>query len=142
MAHGKTDTELIQTTRNTARFFTENRHVAWMLLVATLGWGVFSFVQMPKRKDPLIIVRRAVAICPWPGAGAEKIEQLVTRKLEERIAQNPRVERIESTSRGSVALIYFSLDERVADTGKEFDDIRLKLDSIRDLPGGAGPIEL
>ena len=26
------------------------------------------------------------------------------------------------------------------DPGKEFDDIKLKLDSVRDLPEGAGPI--
>jgi AcrB/AcrD/AcrF family len=36
--------------------------------------------------------------------------------------------------------VYITLVEGVADTGKEFDDIKLKLDTLTDLPQGAGPI--
>src|SRR5262249_42757567 len=32
------------------------------------------------------------------------------------------------------------LDDRINETGKEFDDIKLKLDGLKDLPEGAGPI--
>ncbi len=32
------------------------------------------------------------------------------------------------------------LDENLKETGKELDDIKLKLDAIHDLPSGAGPI--
>ena len=61
----------------------------------------------------------------------------MTPKIEERLAQNVRVEKIESVSRNSVAIFHIALDDQVKDIGKEFDDIRLKLDSIRDLPPGA-----
>ncbi len=40
MAH-KTDNWFIQNTHNTARFFTENRHISWMVLAATVIWGIF-----------------------------------------------------------------------------------------------------
>ncbi|MFB3922968.1 MAG: efflux RND transporter permease subunit [Terriglobia bacterium] len=139
MAH-KTDSDIIATTHNTARFFTEYRQISWVLLFGTLLWGVYGYIKMPQRKDPDIPVRVAVAICPWPGAGAEKIEQLVTRKVEEKMAENSKVKKIESISRGSVSIVYVELDERVDDTGKEFDDIKGKLDGIRDLPQGAGPV--
>jgi multidrug efflux pump subunit AcrB len=74
---------------------------------------------------------------------AEKIEQLVTRKIEEKIAQNANVEKIRSISRTNVSVVYVDLDENFPGTqiGKEFDDIALKLDSIKDLPDGAGPIK-
>src|SRR3954453_7780990 len=104
MGH-KTDEELISKSHNTARYFTDNRQVAWVLLVATLVAGTFGYLQMPKRKDPLIPVRVAVAITPWPGAPAEKVEQLVTRKIEEKIASNSEVEKIESTSRNGVSVV-------------------------------------
>src|SRR5438128_1459317 len=113
MAHGKGDAEIIQSTRNTARFFTESRQISWVLLAATLLWGVYGYFGMPKRKDPEIQVRRAVAVCVWPGASAEKLEQQVTRKIEEKMAQNSRVEKIESISRGSISVVYVSLDEKV-----------------------------
>ena len=131
----------IQRTRNTARYFTENRHVAWVLLVVTMAWGALSYVAMPKRKDPEIPVRLAAAIVAWPGAAADKIEQLVTRKIEEKIAENNKIEHIDSTTRTGVAVVTFSLQEGVKDTAKEFDDIKLRLDTLTNLPSGTQPIQ-
>src|SRR5687768_4206940 len=141
MAEHRSDADLIRNTHNTARFFTEHPHVSWVLLIAAMLWGVFGYIEMPKRKDPQYKSRWAVDICVWPGASAESIEQLVTRKIEEKVAQNTNVEKIESTSRTNVSIVYITVDLRAPDVGKEFDDIQLKLDSIRDLPQGARPIE-
>ena len=101
----------IERTHNTARFFTETRHVAWVLLVGTLIWGVYGYFKMPQRKDPDIPVRQALALCPWPGASAEKIEQLVTRRIEEKVAENVNVEKIESNTRTSITAFYITLVE-------------------------------
>lgn len=127
-------------TRNTARFFTEARHISWVLLVFTLLWGAYAYFAMPQRKDPEIPVRVALVLCPWPGASAEQVEQLLTRRLEEKIAENTKVEKIESTSRGNLAMVYVHLVQDVENTGKELDDIELKLNSLANLPEGAGPI--
>jgi multidrug efflux pump subunit AcrB len=141
MAHGKSDADLVRLTHNTARFFTENRQIAWVLLAGTVLWGIYGYIQMPKRKDPVFPVIYAAAVCAWPGASAERVEQLVTRKIEERMAENSRVERIESTSRSNVSIVVIALDERTVDPAKEWDDIALRLSGIRDLPPGAGPVE-
>ena len=139
--HDKSDAERIRTTQNTARYFTENRQVSWVLLIGTILWGFLSYVAMPKRKDPEIPVRVCAAIGSWPGASAENVEELITRKMEQKIAENAKVEKIESTTRGSVAIVTVTLRDDTKDTGREFDDIRLKLDTIRDLPQGANPIQ-
>src|SRR5215510_7488813 len=140
MTHGKTDNEIINKTHNTARYSVEMRHVTWVLLIATCIWGIFGYVKMPQRKDPEFHVRTAVALIPWPGASAEKVEQLVSRKVEERAAGNVKIKKIESISRTGLSVVYFELVEEVKETGKEFDDIKLRLDGIHDLPQGAGPI--
>ena len=139
MAH-RTDDWLIANERNTARFFTENRHIAWMTLVATVVWGTFGYLRMPQRKDPDIPIKIAMAICYWPGVAAPRVEQLVTRRLEETIAENVKVKELTSTTRLGVAFVWVTLKEEVDDPAKEFDDIKLRLDDIRDLPDGAGPI--
>jgi multidrug efflux pump len=136
----KSDEEIISTKHPTARFFVEKRQVSWVLLIATCLWGVYGYFNMPQRKDPEVQVRTAVALVPWPGASAEKVEQLVTKKVEAQMAANSKVTKIESISRTSIAVIYVELDENLKETGKEFDDIKLKLDGIHDLPNGAGPI--
>jgi multidrug efflux pump len=137
MAHGRRDEDVVRTTHNTARFFTETRHVAWVLLLFTLAWGVYGYLSMPQRKDPDIPIRAAAVMAYWPGAGAEKLEQLVTRRVEERIAENPKIDKITSNTRTGVAVILIELQKQVAEPGKEFDDIKLKLDGLTDLPQGA-----
>ena len=79
MSH-KNDNDIINSTHNTARFFVETRHVAWVLLIATCLWGVYGYLGMPQRKDPEVQVRIAVALVPWPGASAERVEQLARGK--------------------------------------------------------------
>jgi multidrug efflux pump subunit AcrB len=124
------------------RFFVEDRHVSWVLLVGVIGWGIWAYGAMPKRKDPDIPVRQVAVVTPWPGQSAEHVEQLVTRKIEERVAQNIRVSEITSTSRSGLSVVYAEVDEQATlDTAKEFDDIKVKLDGLSDLPEGAGPVQ-
>jgi multidrug efflux pump subunit AcrB len=148
MAH-RSDEEIIRTTHNTARFFVENRPISWVMLAAVVAWGVYGYIHMPKRKDPDIPVRQALAVCPWPGVSAEKVEQMVTRKMEEKIAANSYIHPagagtdygIQSLTLDGLAIVYVQLTENVGDTEKQFNDINLKLANIRDLPDGAGPIQ-
>ena len=135
------DFETASSRYNVARFFVENRHVSWVLLAAVLAWGIWAYQVMPKRKDPNLPVRQVAVITPWPGQSAERVEQLVTRKIEEKIAQNIRVSEIKSISRSGLSVVYGEVDEGTPDTTKEFDDIKVKLDSLTDLPEGAGPLQ-
>jgi hypothetical protein len=87
MSH-KSEAEYIEKTHNTARFFTEHRQVSMVLLIAVCLWGWYGYMHMPKRKDPSIPVRVAVASTAWPGATAQEVEQLVSRPVEQTMAQN------------------------------------------------------
>jgi multidrug efflux pump subunit AcrB len=136
------DSEAAPHRYSVARFFVENRHVSWVLLVGVIAWGIWAYLAMPKRKDPDIPVRQVAVVTPWPGQSAERVEQLVTRKIEERVAQNIRVSEITSTTRPGLSVVYAEVDENArVDTSKEFDDIKVKLDALTDLPEGAGPIQ-
>src|SRR5499427_9450575 len=148
MAH-ELNTDTAATKRNTARFFVEHRQVALVLLLGTFLWGWYGYSKMPKRKDPVIPVRVAVAACKWPGATAEEIEQLITRPIEQSMAQNQAVKPpsgsdygIRSLSFPNFALVFVQLDENVKDTVKQLNDINLRLNELSDkLPKGAGPIQ-
>src|SRR5271169_3141495 len=147
--HHKSDAEIIATTHNTARFFTEHRQVALILLLATFVWGWYGYHNMPKRKDPDIPVRVASAQCQWPGATTEQVEQLITRPIEQAAAQNTTIRPpspsnfgIRSLSFPGLAVVYIQLDDNVKDKQKEFSDINLKLNQLNaQLPRGAGPIQ-
>jgi multidrug efflux pump subunit AcrB len=140
MAH-LDDATLIARTRNLARYCTEQRQVAWVALIATVLWGIYGYFSMPQRKDPDIPVVTALVITPWPGMDAERIEDRVTRRIEEVVAENKHVETIKSVSRTNVSFVYVDLKEGMTETGEIFDDIALRLQQIQDLPEGAGPIQ-
>src|ERR1700748_1212859 len=148
MTH-KAESEYIAKTHNTARFFTEHRQVALILLVAVCLWGWYGFQHMPKRKDPSIPVRVAVASIAWPGATAQEVEQLVSRPVEQIMAQNAFIQSpsasdfgIRSISFPGLSLVYVQLDDSVNDPKKQFSDINLKLNALNSkLPQGAGPIQ-
>ena len=143
------DDELIRNTRNSARYFTENRHISWILLIALVAWGLYGYLNMPKRKDPVIPVRVATAVTLWPGVRADRVEQEVTRAVESAIAQNSHIHPpshtaygIRSTTLTGISIVSFQLSETVEDTVREFSDINLRLNAINDnLPEGAGPIQ-
>src|SRR5215472_4900161 len=122
--------------RNVAQFFVKNRQIAWVALFATLAWGVFGYMNMPKRKDPDIPVRIALAITPWPGISADKVEQLVTRKVEQAITGNSKVDRVESTTQDNISVVQVRLLDNIKNTQQEFQDIGQRLNQITDLPEG------
>ncbi|PYV43658.1 MAG: AcrB/AcrD/AcrF family protein, partial [Acidobacteria bacterium] len=139
MIHPKDD-ELISKTHNTSRFCVENPQITWVLLIGTVIWGIYGYSHMPQRKDPDIPPKQAMVITPWPGASAEKVEELVTRSVEKTIASNSNVSRIESVSRSHVSTVTFTLSNRLKETGQVLDDIGGRLEAIGDLPQSAGPI--
>ena len=96
----QSDQDLIQNKHNTARFFVEQRQVAWAALVAVFAWGIYGYFSMPQRKDPDIPIRVAVAACQWPGATAQEVEQLVTRPIEETIAENKTIHPVTAANYG------------------------------------------
>ena len=148
MTH-KSEADLIEHSHNTARFFVENRQVSLILLIGVVVWGWYGYQMMPKRKDPNIPIRVAVASTQWPGATAQEVEQLVTRPIEQVMAQNsfirppaPSEFGIRSISFPGLSLVYVQFDDKVKDTKKQFSDINLKLNALNDrLPQGAGPIQ-
>ena len=131
-----------QETFNTARFFVEHPHISWVLLIGTVAWGFYGYTRMPQRKDPDIPPKAAMVETPWPGASAEKVEELVTKNIEKVIASNAKISMIESISRSSESVITFSINDELntKDVSQVLDDIGGRLAAIRNLPEGAGPI--
>src|SRR5579862_1246885 len=147
MAH-RPDAEIIATTHNTARFFTENRQISWVALLLVIAWGIYGYQQMPKRKDPDIPVKEAQVICAWPGVSADRVEQLVTREIEQKLAEVSEVRApsaeeysIKSLTLDGLSVVNVQVDYNVKDLKPVFNEMDLKLRSITDLPKGAGPIQ-
>jgi multidrug efflux pump subunit AcrB len=130
----------IRKEKNTARFCVEHPQITWVMLIGTVAWGLWGYFTMPKRKDPEFPTLVTAVVTPWLGVTADKIEQQVTRRIEQKVSENLRVKRTESISQSNLSIVYVTLQDDEKDPHRQWDDIDLKLKSITDLPDGAGPI--
>ncbi len=140
MISPREDSDVIAKTRNLSRFCVENREIAWVALAAVCVWGVYGYIAMPHRRDPDIPMKQALIVTAWPGQTAERVEQLVTKPIEQTVATQTNVARIESVSRSGVSFVTITLSGRLRQIGQTLDDIGGRLGgAVGLLPAGAGP---
>jgi len=118
-----------------------NRRLVILGVIFVCVVGPLSFLSHPSREDPAITIRTAVVTAALPGMSPARVEDLITRKLEEKIRSMPEVENIVSTSRAGVASVRVELYDRYSDLEPIWQDLRNLMDDVRkDLPDGVqGP---
>ncbi|MEE4384709.1 MAG: efflux RND transporter permease subunit [Pseudomonadales bacterium] len=124
-----------------ARFALDNGRFLALLVVAVIAAGTSTYLSQPRQEDPEITIRVAQVMATFPGMSPERVEQLITRPLEEEIKRIPEVKEIKSVSMTGVALIMPELHDRYFDLDPIWADLRNKMDDIApSLPDGTqGP---
>ncbi len=119
--------------------FRFNRVTIILVTILILS-GLIAFVQLPKAQDPGFIVRVAVITTQFPGANPERVELLVTDKIEKKVQEMPEVDFITSESRTGISIINVNFLESYKNMRPIFDDLRRKVEDIEsDLPEGIKP---
>ncbi len=112
-----------------------NNRVTLVLVVILLAAGVQAYVMLPKAQDPGFIVRTAVVTTRLPGASPERVEQLVTDKIEKKAQEMPEVDSITSDSRTGISIINVNFKESYKNMRPIFDDLRRKVEDVsQELP--------
>jgi multidrug efflux pump subunit AcrB len=121
----------------------ENRMVFLLLaLIIALG-GPYSFSSHPSREDPEITIRAAVVTANFAGMTPERIEELITRKIEEKARELPEVESITSVSRSGTATVTVELQDQYFDVAPIWQRLRNKMTDLQnDLPDGTSLIQV
>ena len=80
-----------------------------VVLLATLVLMIIGFVSyftLPAQEDPSITIRESFVSTTYPGLPAERVEQLITKPVEEALLTVKGIEEIRSTSTDSQSIIY------------------------------------
>ncbi len=120
----------------------ERDRVTMVILGLVVIWGLMAYAGMPQSEDPGFIIRTALVQTVFPGASPERVEQLVTDKLEKAIQEMPEIDFLRSVSKSGVSLIFVNILESHDEMRPIWDDLRRKVDRVApDLPEGiVGPI--
>ncbi len=121
----------------TAAAIDKNRVTLTIVAVIVIA-GSFAIRSLPKAQDPGFTVRTAVITTRFPGASPERVELLVTDKIEKKIQEMPEIDSIFSESRNGISVIYADFKQNYKVMRPIFDDLRRKVSAVtQDLPQGA-----
>lgn len=120
----------------------QNNRVTLISLLVVLFAGITAYYNMPRAEDPGFIIRAAQVVTYLPGASPQRVEELVTDRLEEAIQEIPELDFVQSTSKTGVSIVVVNIKEQYDVMRPIWDSLRRKMNSAaRDLPEGAvGPI--
>ena len=110
-------------------FFVTNARVVLLLIIIILIAGIYSFINLPRESNPEVKIPVAMVITVYQGASPADIEELITKKIENKIASINDIEKITSSSSNSISLISVEFA-----SGSNSDDVIRKLrDSVSEI---------
>lgn len=123
------------------RFAFKNNRLFILLLIFIVIFGMRQYFGFPSQEDPSFTIREAVVTAYFPGMPAERIENLITRRMEEKIREIPEVEFIKAESKTDFSIIHVNVYDRYFNMQEIWNDLRNKMDEVKaELPDGTyGP---
>lgn len=112
------------------RLAIENDRVTAVLLLMVLLGGVSAFFDLPRDEDPGFTIRVAQVVTQFPGASPQRVEQLVTDKLEKAIQEMPELDYVTSESATGISIIKVNLKEEYTDLRPIWDSLRRKVEGV------------
>ena len=76
---------------NLAQFSIEKNRITFMVLATILLLGVSIYLSLSRDSMPPYTVRVATVVSVFPGASPERVEQLVTDKIEKKAQELPEL---------------------------------------------------
>jgi len=111
-----------------------------LTLLLILAAGAAALIELPRLEDPKLTPRFAMVYTRFPGATAERVEALVTEKLEDKLQGFEELKVMESTSRLGMSVLQLELGDEVqsSEVPRIWSKIRDELDeATAQLPVGA-----
>ncbi len=125
---------------NITRLAITNNRTTYMLLLVIIFFGINAYKSMPKDYDPGFIIRTAQVITQFPGASPERVELLITDKLERVIQELPELDFVKSESRTGISIISVNIKESYKNLRPIWDSLRRKIEAAQvQLPAESFP---
>ncbi|MBL8993403.1 MAG: efflux RND transporter permease subunit, partial [Spirochaetia bacterium] len=117
------------------KFFIDNAKVFNTIAVALILSGVYLYFFGKKEGFPSVKFDQIYINTIYPGASADEVERIVTRKIEEEIKRVNGAKRVTSQSIENLSTVVFEVE---ADASKNFqkvlNDVKTAVDRVTDLP--------
>ncbi len=116
---------------NFTKWYLDNPRLLLMTIVLTFASGIMALFTLPRIEDPILTPRFGAITTVFPGATVERIEALVSRKLEEELSDLAEIKEVFSFSRPGVSLVIIELRDDVhkSDVPNAWAKVRERMDA-------------
>ena len=126
---------------NITGFSINRNRITFVVLGTIMIMGMVFYQSLSRDSMPPYTVRVATVVSSFPGSSPERVEQLVTDKVEKIAQELPELKKVTSTSRSGLSVVSVELKDQVKpeDLQAVWDRLRRKLSQIQGLPSGVKP---
>ncbi len=126
---------------NLTKFAIERNRITFTVLTVIVVMGLVLYSGLSRDSMPPYTVRVATVVTEFPGASPERVEQLVTDKIEKIAQELPELKEVASTSRTGISIVSVTLKDLVEPEQLQnvWDRLRRKLNAMKGLPQGVNP---
>lgn len=118
-------------------FFIQRRPVSWLVIIGVVIMGIFSLNNIPREIQPEINIPFVSVATALPGANPSDVESLISKPLEDEIANVSDIELLASNSGFGFSSIFIEFDAK-ADIEQALQDVKDAIDKVKpDLPDDA-----
>ncbi len=122
-------------------FYRHTRLLMLTILLIVVA-GLAAYHTLPRQEDPTLTPRVGKILTRFPGASAERVETLVTEKIEDELQDVEGIDEISSTSRAGISIVFVTLKDAIVDVDEVWSRLRDRLDdALTVLPPGASAPE-
>ena len=108
------------------------------IVVSLMLYGGISYFTLPSQEDPNIVNREAIVTTKFPGMSPQRVELLITKKLEENIRKIPEIKKLTSISETGSSIIHVKIEDKYFNLDAIWQNLRNKVkDTEKELPEGA-----
>ena len=124
---------------NLTKIAIENSRVTLMILIVIMVLGLVGYNNLSRDSMPPFTIRVCTVVTNFPGASPERVEELITDKIEKVVQELPELKNVTSESRTGLSVVSLSLTDDIAEEDLQpvWDRLRRKIEGIQeDLPSG------
>ena len=126
-----------------AAFLQKNPRLLVLILGVILVGGFSSALVIPRLEDPVLRKRVAVVSTIFPGADGQRVESLVSSRLEKYLRVVPEIKQVRSNSRQGISNLIIELRDDVNEVSPVWERVSQAMDDAQiDLPQGSSESRL
>lgn len=119
------------------RSFVANGRMLALVIVVLLVSGLGALTTLPRAEDPRITNRVASVVTYFPGASAERVEALVSEKIENKLRKLAEIKLLTSSSRPGISVVRLELKDAITDVSPIWSRVRDLINDVApELPAG------